>query len=358
MIERIVVDALQVGAEPTGVGTQAVALGEQLTALGCPWPLEVRCPAATRPLLVPAYPAGTVFCTPLPGSRPRLRRIAWQQLAGPLRDGPGTLLVGLGDQGPLWGRARLCLVLNDVRRLALPSTTTRGERLFYGTLTPRAARRAAAVLTISEFSRAEALRLLGVEATVAAHHPRPAAAQQGDAAGPLLAVGALRPYKGLDTAIEALALLDPVERRPLVLAGPEETPGEAARLLALAHARGVADLVRITGWLQPGQLAALRAAAAATVNPSRYEGYGLGLAESLAAGLPTVASDIPPHRELAGPDGSLLFPAGDAAALAAALRGALAARQRLGAAALARSRELAAVRPTLAEAVLELAARL
>jgi glycosyltransferase involved in cell wall biosynthesis len=82
--------------------------------------------------------------------------------------------------------------------------------------------------------------------------------------------------------------------------------------------------------------------AAATVSPSSYEGFGLPVAESLAHGLPTIASDIPAHREVAGA-GADYFPAGDEAALAERLRVVLtdpAERERLAAAARSRALEL------------------
>ena len=36
------------------------------------------------------------------------------------------------------------------------------------------------------------------------------------------------------------------------------------------------------------------------VCPSRFEGFGLTPMEGVACGVPTVASDIPPHREFLG----------------------------------------------------------
>jgi glycosyltransferase involved in cell wall biosynthesis len=48
--------------------------------------------------------------------------------------------------------------------------------------------------------------------------------------------------------------------------------------------------------------------------PSAWEGMPSVLAEALTAGLPIVASDIPPNREVLG-DAGVLFPAGDEATL-------------------------------------------
>lgn len=351
MMTRIAIDALQVASTFSGVGRQALALGSQLRDPPPGVALEVRCAADVRDLLAEAFPPQTTFSTPIARSRPRWRRIVCQQLVAPLRDVRSTTLVCLGDQGPVWGRARVTLVLNDVRRLTQPETTGLLERAFYRFVVPRAARRAARLVTISEFSRGEIRRALGLEAELV--QLRPAAAVDSPAREPgghLLVVGALRGYKGVDTAITALSLVAPEERRPLVLVGPDE--GAGARLRRLALAQGVADLVRFAGWVTSHELDRLRRAAAVAVCPSAYEGYGQTVAESLAYGLPTIASDIPAHREVAGP-AALYFPPGDAPALAACLRRLDREGEALSLAALARSREPGPMRPGWRELVFE-----
>jgi glycosyltransferase involved in cell wall biosynthesis len=354
---RIVVDELQVAREFTGVGRQVLAIGEQLADPPPSVSLELRCAADARPLLEAAFPPGTIVTTPIPSSRPRLRRIAAQQLLAPLRDGANTLVVCLGDQAPLWGRARRLVVVNDVRRLAQPETAGRLEGLYYRTLVPRAVARANELVTISEFSRQELERVLGREVRVVAHHPRPRvsmpARSPGD--GHLLVVGALRRYKGVETVIEALARLDGSARPETLFVGPRE--GRERELAALAQARGVGDRIRILGWVSDGELERLYAGAIATVNPSRYEGYGLPVAESLGHGLPTIASSIAPQREI-GADAVLWFPPGDADALAEHLRSLADAqlRRRLAEAALERARQLAQARPTWRDVILAAAA--
>jgi glycosyltransferase involved in cell wall biosynthesis len=314
---RIVVDALQVAREYSGVGRQVLAIGAALHDLPAGVELELRCAADAAPALAAAFPEGTRVVTPIARSHPRLRRIAAQQLRFPLRDGADTLLVCLGDQAPLFGRARILLAVNDVRRLLSPEGTGPLERLWYRTLVPRAVRRAASVVTISAFSRAQVLAATGRAATVVAQHPEPRPLR-GPAEGPLLVVGSLRPHKSPGTVVEALALLTEEERRTAVFAGPEE--GRAAGLRAHAVRRGVADWVDVRGWVGEDELDRLYAGAWAVVCPSRYEGYGLPVAESLARGIPTVASAIPAHLELVGETGARTFPAGDAAALAEVLR--------------------------------------
>src|SRR5204862_7098793 len=106
----------------------------------------------------------------------------------------------------------------------------------------------------------------------------------------------------------------------VVVAGPTE--GRAHGLRDLAERLGVAAQVELAGWVDESTLQRLYETAVATVSPSSYEGYGLPVAESLAYGLPTIASDIPAPREVAG-EAAAYFPVGDAAALAGRLRAVL-----------------------------------
>jgi glycosyltransferase involved in cell wall biosynthesis len=342
----VVVDALQVSREMTGVGRQALMIGERLREKPLPLPLEVRCPADIADVLAAAFPRNTRVRTPIRRSQPRFLRIAYQQLIAPLRDASTTLLVCLGDQAPLWGRARVLLVVNDVRRFAAAKTSGRLEAWFYRFVMPRAARRAHSLVTISEATRVDLERLVGRRAALIAHHPlpRPHVPSRGDSH--LLVVGALRPYKGVETALRALAEL-PAPTRPLmVFAGPVE--GKLDAFQTEAECLGIGGSVRFVGWVPEDELDELRRTALGTVNPSTCEGYGLAVAESLGYGLPTVASDIPAHREVAG-EAALYFPPGDSGALADRINRVCAddgLRHRLAAASLARAGQLAVAGPS------------
>lgn len=107
--------------------------------------------------------------------------------------------------------------------------------------------------------------------------------------GPVLAfVGRLRYYKGLDIAIEALALL-PAVRLLVVGTGPM-----GAEWRALAEARGVAERVVWLGDVPDQALPAVLVAADAYVLPAsaRSEAFGIAMVEGMAAGLPVISTEL------------------------------------------------------------------
>jgi glycosyltransferase involved in cell wall biosynthesis len=142
---------------------------------------------------------------------------------------------------------------------------------------------------------------------------------------PVIAVvGNLSEGRGQDLAIEAAALLrQEVPNARLVLAGdPHPRPADLAfraRLLALARARGLADDVLFSGFVDP--VADLYAASSVVVNPARSnEGFGRVAFEALAAGRPVVATRVGAIPEvLAHERDALLVPPESPEAIAAAV---------------------------------------
>jgi glycosyltransferase involved in cell wall biosynthesis len=135
-------------------------------------------------------------------------------------------------------------------------------------------------------------------------------------------LGRIVPEKGLEVAIEALALLGSQEHidAELLVAGPDEH-GHGQALRALAGQLGVAQQVRWLGALEPDAIASMLARASAMIVPSTWdEPLGLVAIEGALARLPVVASDVGGIGEaLHDEDHALLFPRGDASAAAAAL---------------------------------------
>lgn len=130
--------------------------------------------------------------------------------------------------------------------------------------------------------------------------------------------GFLSRKKGHSIALGALPLLPPDVT--LLFAGdrhPDDTTDYVAGLQREIAARGLGDRVVITGYLQPDQIPPVMAATSVAVCPFLATSGSGSLATLLAYGVPIVASDIGPHREIAEEAPCLaLFEAGSAAALA------------------------------------------
>ncbi|MCL4188780.1 MAG: glycosyltransferase [Rhodobacteraceae bacterium] len=134
----------------------------------------------------------------------------------------------------------------------------------------------------------------------------------------LLCVGRLAEQKGQLLLVDAFARL--LVRHPaarLVLAGDGPMRGQLEAAIA---ARGLAGQVAITGWVDEGRVRAELAASHALVLPSFAEGLPVVIMEAMAAGRPVVSTLVAGIPELVLPGRTgWLVPAGDAAALAAAL---------------------------------------
>jgi len=134
-----------------------------------------------------------------------------------------------------------------------------------------------------------------------------------------LTVRRLDPRMGLKLVVQAFASL--ARRFPqsrLWLAGRGR---QQAELEALIAAAGLANQVRLLGFVPEEKLAALYAAADCVLMPSLdLEGFGLVTAEALACGTPVAASRAGANAEVLEPlSAELIFPAGDKVALEAKL---------------------------------------
>ncbi len=202
--------------------------------------------------------------------------------------------------------------------------------LYFGKMPAASAKRAARVITSSDYSRAELLKEWGLapEKVVRVHAGgpdaefRPLAAGDPEAPvkGPfLLHVGALNSRKNLPNLLQAFALL--IDKKPslphkLVLAGRDADA--AAEVRALAAKIPLAGRVFLAGAVSRADLLALYRRADALVYPSLLEGFGFPLLEAMACAVPVVAARAGSLTEVAG-DAAILCDASRVDELALAL---------------------------------------
>jgi glycosyltransferase involved in cell wall biosynthesis len=304
---RIAIDARELAGQPTGVGR---FLGEILRE----W---VRIPETAAHEFI--------YCAPseLPdfAERTRLPRgelaiepgggTSWEQrtlprLAAAAR---ADVLFCPAYSGPMFGRVPLVLAIHDVSFAAHPEWFRWREGLRRRVVTRRAARRAARVITISEFSRREIIEHLGVPASkidvvspgvsrLAPQHGRRASAE----APPLiLYAGSIFNRRHLPETIRAFARL--ARRHPdarFTIVGDNRTFPHVD-LQALIDDTAQRDRIVMRSYVEDSELADLYGRARAFVFLSEYEGFGLTPLEALASGVPIVVLDTPVAKEVYGP---------------------------------------------------------
>ncbi len=274
-------------------------------------------------------------------SEPRLdpwrfdRRVMWDQFLLPARaraSGADLLHCASGTM-PLRCALPTVVTVHDVAWLKAQRHVRAYARYYFGTFALRRYRCAAAVVTDSEFSRAELLEAVdlprdrvhviypGVDGAFAQLQ------RSRDHAGQVILVpGTLERRKNFEVLIRALPGL-PSAR--LIAVGPF-TPYRAD-CERLAGRLGVADRVELRGYVARSELLDLYARCALVAVPSLYEGFGYAAAQALCAGTPVIVSDRASLPEVVSESASIA-PAQDAAAwrdaIAAVLRDPAAAQAR------------------------------
>lgn len=162
--------------------------------------------------------------------------------------------------------------------------------------------------------------------------PVPPARGNTDGVVRLLSIGSVVPVKGYDLLIAALATLAGMPWRLTIAGDRTRNPAAAAQLDADIEAHGLGDRIAVLGAVPPEKIVELYLASDIFVLASRFEGYGMALAEAIGHGLPVVSTTAGAIPDTVPAGTGLLVPPNDVTALAQALRrliGDPAERQRL-----------------------------
>jgi glycosyltransferase involved in cell wall biosynthesis len=200
-------------------------------------------------------------------------------------------------------------VLHDMQYRHIRANFSWRKRLWLRLAHHLAVRCCDRLVVISEFVRQDALRWLGNDFSDRIEViPNPISWDRfgglpsgvppfGEKQQPcILSLCAQYEHKNLPTLIRAFAIL--VSRRPdvrLVLCGQDYgtlrgVSGTSGDLMALSRSLGIADHVRITGYVDDNALAQLFREATVFAFPSVFEGFGMPPVEALGLGLPTLTT--------------------------------------------------------------------
>ncbi|MBU0606871.1 MAG: glycosyltransferase family 4 protein [Armatimonadetes bacterium] len=298
---RIAIDIRILNGPNTGDRTVALGLVKGLAGLAEAEDLELALIARDPPPegLLPDHPALALHLAPL------LRGHNWMLFTFPraCRAVRADVAV-IQYRGPFRSPCPFVTFIHDVVWRTMPETFRRRGTRTLNRFIPGTVKRAAAVLTGSEFARGEVARHYPAAAGklhVVPYAPderyRPVAdpaelarvrTQYGLPEHYVLSVGLLQPRKNLPGLLEAHGLLPPQiqDRYPLVITGPRGWKMDEF----MATTERARERVILTGYVPDEDLPALYTMASCLVYPSFYEGFGLPPLEAMACGTPVITS--------------------------------------------------------------------
>ena len=209
--------------------------------------------------------------------------------------------------------------LHDLTAWTMPEMHTRGNIAADEAFAERIVSKADRLIAVSESTRQDAIKVLRIpgDKIDVIHHGVPEVyfdASPADAARVarkhklerpyILFCATIEPRKNLDLLLDAYGLLAPSvkETFELVVAG---MAGWASQR-TVERLRCGGESLRYLGYVEEEDMPGLTRGASVFVYPSLYEGFGLPLAQAMAAGVPTITSGVSSMPEIAG-DGAVLI---------------------------------------------------
>jgi glycosyltransferase involved in cell wall biosynthesis len=193
----------------------------------------------------------------------------------------------------------------------MPELHTPGNVLADAAFAAHVLRRADRLIAVSENTRADAIRVLGLapERIEVIHSGIPDVyfgAQPRPAERPyVLSLGTIEPRKNIDTLLDAWQSFRLRNDFDLFIAG---ATGWASEKTMQRLTSRPPPSVRYLGYVPEDELPGLTAGATAFIYPSLYEGFGFPVAQAMAAGVPVITSNNSCLPEIAGEAALLVDP--------------------------------------------------
>lgn len=250
----------------------------------------------------------------------RMHRIVAEQFTLPktLAEHTIDVLLSLGYTSPLRSQVPKVTAVLDMQYRSVPEGFGMASRMAHHMFVGHGAKRSDALVTLSEFSKVEVMRYLGIaEERILVAPPglpkatQPRAERLVDSPY-VLTVGNTYPHKNATTLARAIDLLPEDLSHQFVIVG-QPRAGEPPSHPRITRLHRVSD----------EELAALYRDTDALVAPSLYEGFGLPLLEAMAAGCRVVAARAGSAPEVIGDAGSYIDEPHDPSNIAGAISSAL-----------------------------------
>ncbi|MFC2025812.1 glycosyltransferase family 4 protein [Chloroflexota bacterium] len=330
---HIGIDATALPKEPGGAGTYIIQLIRALVELQPPYKITVIAHQnGYNQINIPTKP-GLAWI--IVGDKKPAKRLVWEQvrLPGLVRKTRVDLLHSLHYTRPAFLPCRSVVTFHDMTFFIFPHLHTRLKRLFFPSAIRLSARKADAIIAVSESTRTDTIRLLNISGDKVFTVPEGVGKEfRPISDGKMLAdirhrynlphefflyVGTIEPRKNLQLLIKSYNnLTGRGHSIPLVIVGNLGWMYDD-----VLHQIEVLDLrenIHFTGYVPIQDLPSIYNLAKIFVYPSTYEGFGLPPLEAMACGTPVITTAVSSIPEHVG-DGGILIPPEDEAALTQAM---------------------------------------
>lgn len=262
------------------------------------------------------------------------QRFIWDQLTLPIRANRAG--IDLFHQpcfsAPMLFKGKVVATICDLIGMLFGEDIPFWSRQYFGKWMPFSYRRADKIITISENTKKDVVRLLKIPAEkITVTHLAADKCFKPIRDGEeiqriknkyktggkyLLHVGTLHPRKNLEFLVKVFSRISSIfPEYNLVLTGKKGWYYE--KLYNLINALGLKDNVVFTGYLPDEDAPCLYNGASVFLFPSLYEGFGLPPLEAMGCGIPVISSNTSSLPEVVGDAGILLSPKDEKAWVAA-----------------------------------------
>lgn len=255
------------------------------------------------------------------------KRFFWDQLTYPMvaKKHGAELLHQPCFSAPFIFKGPVVITIHDLISMLFPENIPFASRMFYSKWMPITYRKATKIITISQSTKNDIVRLLKIPSEKITVIPLAVEEKYKKAVSKselekvkqkykikddyILHVGTLEPRKNLQFLIKIFAKLIQDKKNDnlnLVIVGKKGWYFEG--LFELVKKEQLEDRVIFTGYVDDEDKPAIYQGAKIFAFPSLYEGFGLPPLEAMASGVPVISSNTSSMPEVVGDAGILLSP--------------------------------------------------
>lgn len=222
----------------------------------------------------------------------------------------GAGLFTPGYNAPLFISRPFVFTIHDLNHIDRKENASFLKTIYYSLIMKRACRNAAAILTVSEFSKKRIVDWAGVSESRVINIGNGVDANYNVNVEPykpgfpyLLSVSNRKAHKNEPRILQAFAMANIDSDIRLLFTGK---PNE--EMMSIIRSLGIEERVVFAGRVPEDELPGLYRGAVALVFPSLYEGFGLPVIEAMSCGTPVLTSNTTSLPEVAGGAALLVDP--------------------------------------------------